>query len=96
MNQRLTQNITIGAYSKPGLERGNVDWTIWELVTRLRVGDDRTYLSHSDLNTINMKHKLEIYGSFLIVFSERQTKHNNSIRRLELVGCLPKKRIRNN
>jgi len=40
-------------------------------VTRLRLRDDRIRPSHSDFNITDMKRKLEIYGSFLNVFSER-------------------------
>ena len=39
--------------------------------TRQRLRDDRICRSHSDLNTIVIKRKLEIYGLFMSVFSER-------------------------
>ena len=53
---------------------------------------DRICLSHSYLNTIDMKRQFEIYGSFMNVFSERQIKRNNGIRRFEFVGYLSKKK----
>jgi len=39
-----------------------------------------------------LKRKLDIYGSFVNVFSEHQTKRNNGICRFELAGHLSKKR----
>jgi len=48
-------------------------------------------LSHSNFNTIDMKRKLEIHGSFLNLFSEHCTTRNNHIRWFQHVGFCPRK-----
>jgi len=67
----MPQQVSIDACRNSRSKRGKLIADNLVIVTRQRLRYDRIRLSHSDINIIDMKRELDIYGSFLNGFAER-------------------------